>query len=82
MTKTPKAADAVPATLAQAHEVLLRSRPRHEAEPDVWVAFHRHCAEMYAAVAKIDTGHRHEAGYWAAAEIRRAREIEDGVARR
>jgi len=46
------------------------------------VAFHRRGAELYAAVAKVDTGHRHEAGYWAASEIRRAQEIEDGVTRR
>ena len=78
----PVTRDSVLATLAQAHEVLLRSRPRHDAESGVWVAFHRRSAEVYAAVAKVDRGHRHEAGYWAASEIRRAREIEDGVTRR
>jgi hypothetical protein len=45
------------------------------------VEFHRRSAEIYAEVAKVDRAHRHEAGYWAGAEIRRAREIEDGVTR-
>jgi hypothetical protein len=71
-----------PVTLAQAHEVLMRLRPRHEAEPLLWVEFHRHSAEIYAEVAKVDQAHRNEAGYWAGVEIRRAREIEDGVTRR
>jgi hypothetical protein len=71
-----------PATLTEAHEVLVRLRPRHDAEPLVWVEFHRRSAAVYAEVAKVDQAHRQEAGYWAATEIRRAREIEDGVARR
>ena len=57
--------------------MLLRSRPPLDAEPLVWVAFHRHCAEVYASTAKVDASHRHEANHWAGSEIRHAREIED-----
>ncbi len=64
-------------TLAEAHEALLRCRPPYDAEPHVWAAFHRRSAEVYAHIAKVDGRHRHEAGYWAAAEMRRARDLED-----
>jgi hypothetical protein len=69
----------VPATLAEAHEVLWRERPKRDAEPLVWVAFHRHSAEVYARVAKVDLQHRYEATQWAGIEIRRARDIEHGL---
>lgn len=66
-----------PATLAEAHDVLWRRRPKRDANPLEWVAFHRHSAEVYAQTAKVDLRHQHEATQWAGAEIRRAREIED-----
>lgn len=66
-----------PSTLAEAHEMLRRQRPKLADGPLVWVAFHRRCAEVYAEVAKVDLAHRHEAQYWAGEEIRRAREIEE-----
>ena len=65
------------ATLAEAHEALLRCRPSYDAEPQVWAAFHRRSAEVYTNIAKVDVRHRHEAGYWATAEMRRARDLED-----
>lgn len=65
-----------PQTLAEAHEMLTHARPAHNAEPLVWVAFHRRAAEVYAHAAKVDLNHRYEATHWAGAEIRQAREIE------
>ncbi|MGB3444501.1 MAG: AMED_5909 family protein [Actinophytocola sp.] len=68
--------DRVPATLAEAHEVLTHRRPRLDADPRLWIDFHRHGAEVYARTARTDERHRHEATQWAATELRRAREIE------
>jgi hypothetical protein len=65
-----------PATLAEAHEVLVRLRPRHDADPLAWVEFHRRSAQVYAGAAKLDVAHRQEASHWAGSEIRHAREIE------
>lgn len=65
-----------PATLAEAHEVLWRERPKRDAEPLEWAAFHRHSAEVYAHAAKVDQRHRYEASQWAGLEIRKARDIE------
>jgi hypothetical protein len=67
---------AVPSSLFEAHEVLWRQRPGRDAAPAAWVAFHRHCAEVYARTAKVDVRHRHEASQYAAIEIRKARDIE------
>ena len=69
--------DPAPATLMQAHEVLRTQRPKLADEPAAWITFHRHSAEVYAAVAQVDTDHRYEAQVLAGQEIRRAREIED-----
>jgi hypothetical protein len=66
----------VPSSLIEAHEVLRRQRPARDADPLKWVALHRHSAEIYAATAKLDLRHRHEATQFAGIEIRRAREIE------
>ena len=68
--------DRQPQTLAEAHEILTHARPPHDAEPLVWIKFHRHAAEVYAHAAKADLNHRHEANHWAGSEIRHAREIE------
>lgn len=65
-----------PRTLAQAREMLSRSRPARDAEPSEWITFHRHCAQVYGQMAKVDARHQHEATQYAAIEIRRAREIE------
>jgi hypothetical protein len=69
----------VPSSLFEAHEVLWRQRPSRDADPAVWIAFHRRSAEVYAATAKVDVRHRHEASQCAAIEIRRAREIEHRI---
>lgn len=66
-----------PSTLAEAHEVVWRRRPRRDADPLEWVAFHRHSAKVYSETAKVDLRHHHEATQYAGLELRRAREIED-----
>jgi hypothetical protein len=65
-----------PASLAEAHEALWRQRPAQDAEPLVWVAFHRCSAEVYARAAKADPEHKTEALQYAGMAIRRARDIE------
>lgn len=69
-------ADSQPRTLAEVHEMLIHARPARDAEPSVWIAFHRRSADAYAQTAKVDIQHQHEATQYAAIEIRRAREIE------
>jgi len=66
----------VPSSVFDAHEVLWRRRPSHDATPAEWAAFHRHSAEVYAAAATVDRPNRQEASQYAAFAIRRAREIE------
>jgi hypothetical protein len=66
----------LPSSLYEAHEVLWRQRPSHDADPTEWIAFHRRSADIYAETAKVDVRHRHEATQYAGIEIRRAREIE------
>jgi hypothetical protein len=72
--------DPTPATLAEAKELLGQRRPKRDAGPRAWVAFHRHCAEVYAQVAKADLAHRFEAQAYAGQETRQAREIEEQLA--
>jgi len=66
----------VPATLAQAHELLWQQRPAKDADALVWVEFHRHGAEVYSRVSAVDARHRHGALVCGGLEIRKAREIE------
>jgi hypothetical protein len=68
--------DQQPVTLAEAEEMVWRLRPARDAEPSVWVAFHRRSATVYGQVADVDTRHRHEALQCAGLEIRKARTIE------
>lgn len=68
--------DRQPRTLVEAHEAVWLQRPGLDADSAVWVAFHRRSADVYAAAAKVDRGHRREASQCAVMEIRRAREIE------
>jgi hypothetical protein len=63
----------------QAHEVLGGERPGEGAAPEVWLAFYRRSAQVYATVAEVDRGHHHEALYWSSREGRKAEEIEDGL---
>jgi hypothetical protein len=65
-----------PSSVFEAHEVLWRRRPSHDAAPVEWAAFHRHSAEVYAAAAKVDAPNRQEASQYAVFAIRRARQIE------
>lgn len=69
--------DQQPSTLSEAHDVVWGMRPKSDADPLVWVAFHRRSADVYSRTAKIDLRHQHEATQYAGIEIRRAREIED-----
>lgn len=66
-----------PATLYEAHDLVLAQRPKLAEAPDAWVRHHRRAAEVYAQVATVDENHRHEAQYLAGREIREARAIED-----
>jgi DNA-binding IclR family transcriptional regulator len=68
--------DQSPSTLQEAHELLWRARPRTDADPQEWAAFHRHCATVYAATAKVDPQHQYEATQCAGLEMRKARDIE------
>lgn len=63
--------------LMQAHEILAQERPRRDVSPQVWLAYYRRSAAIYAEVAETDRGHHHEAIYWSSRESRKAREIED-----
>jgi len=65
-----------------AHELLSRERPSDSAGPEVWVAYYRRSAQVYATVAEVDRGHHHEALYWSSREGRKADEIEAGLRRR
>jgi hypothetical protein len=65
-----------PATLAEAHDLLWRQRPARDADPLVWVKFHRHSATVYQQVSQVDVHHRYEAVQCAGQEIRKARDIE------
>lgn len=81
MARTPQAnRNREPTTLAEAHEHVRRQRPKLDAKPLAWAAFHRSSADVYARVAKVDLAHRHEAQCHAGLEIRQAREIEDDQA--
>jgi hypothetical protein len=51
----------VPATLAEAHDVLWRQQPARGADLREWVAFHRYSAAVYSETAKVDQRHHHEA---------------------
>jgi hypothetical protein len=66
----------IPATLADAHEVVWCQRPARDADPQAWVDFHRNSALVYSRTASVDVGCRREALLCAGMEIRKAREIE------
>ncbi|MFL6124966.1 AMED_5909 family protein [Actinophytocola sp.] len=72
----PMRVDQTPSTLQEAHELLWRARPRADADPQEWAAFHRHSATVYATTAKVDLRHRYEATQCAGLEMRKARDIE------
>jgi hypothetical protein len=70
------AKSALPRTLMQAHEELVRIRPCRKAALPVWLAYYRQSAEIYEQIAKTDPTHDGEAMYWAERERVRAKRIE------
>jgi len=64
-----------PRTLRAAHEVASNRRPDAEANPVVWLAFHRANARMYQTISDVDRWHHHEALYWADYERRKVAEV-------
>jgi hypothetical protein len=70
--------DTMPATLAQAHEALLKVRPSSNAPLTAWRLFRELAARVYTEVADIDRFHHHEALAWAGWERNKA----DGLRRR
>jgi hypothetical protein len=76
MDKTAKPGP--PRTLIEAHEALVRIRPRRDASLAAWLAYHQQSAALYAELADIDRGHHHECLYWA----QRERENAQGIAAR
>ena len=54
MDKTAKPGP--PRTLIQAHEALVRIRPKRDASLAAWLAYHEQSATLYAELADIDRG--------------------------
>ena len=73
MDKTAKTEP--PKTLWQAHEALVRMRPKRDAPQTAWLAYYQRSAALYAELAEIDRGHHHECLYWAEREQEKANEI-------
>jgi hypothetical protein len=71
--KTRKPAE--PRTLMEAHDALVKIRPKSAAPLEQWRAYYEQSAALYAEIAEIDRGHHHEALYWADKERRSAEEI-------
>jgi hypothetical protein len=69
-------------TLREAHEVLHREWPGHDAPGSAWLAHHQRAADLYADVAAIDPEHRHEAMYWARQERDAAKAVAERMAHR
>jgi hypothetical protein len=65
-----------PQTLMQAHEELVRIRPRAKASLAAWLSYYRHSVAVYQRVAETDFGHDGEALYWAQRERAHAKQIE------
>jgi hypothetical protein len=59
----------------QAHEALVRIRPKSGASSAAWQAYYERSVALYQEIAEIDRGHHHEALYWAEREQRKAAEI-------
>ena len=64
-----------PRTLMQAHEALVRIRPKREASLAAWQSYYERSAALYRQIAEIDRGHHHEALYWAEREQHKATEL-------
>ena len=59
----------------QAHEALVRIRPKRDAPQAAWLAYYQRSAALYAELAEIDRGHHHECLYWSEREQEKANEI-------
>ncbi|HEU0089241.1 MAG TPA: AMED_5909 family protein [Pseudonocardiaceae bacterium] len=64
-----------PRTLKEAHELLMRLRPREDASLEAWLRYRQRSAALYAEIADIDRFHHHEARYWAELEQETAKKI-------
>ncbi|MGH3939509.1 MAG: AMED_5909 family protein [Pseudonocardiaceae bacterium] len=64
-----------PRTLMQAHEALVRIRPKGQASLETWKSYFERSVALYREIAEIDRGHHHEALYWAEREQKKATEI-------
>lgn len=64
-----------PRTLMQAHEALVRIRPKGQASLATWKSYFERSVALYREIAEIDRGHHHEALYWAEREQKKAAEI-------
>lgn len=59
----------------QAHDALVRIRPKSDAPLAAWKAYYERSVALYLEIAEIDRGHHHEALYWAEREQEKAKEI-------
>jgi hypothetical protein len=75
MTVDKTAKPGPPTTLMQAHDALVRIRPKRDAPQAAWLAYYQRSAALYAELAEIDRGHHHECLYWAEREQGKAQEI-------
>jgi hypothetical protein len=66
-------------TLAEAHAMLEARRPESDEGILAWVAHHRWCARVYAAVADTDPVYSAEASAWARIERREAQTLEENL---
>ncbi|HEV8556973.1 MAG TPA: AMED_5909 family protein [Actinophytocola sp.] len=70
----------MPTSLAQAHEAVSTVQPSGNAPLSVWLAYHRHAAEVYAETAEVDWAHHHEARHWMSLERAMVSELERQIA--
>ena len=75
MTVDKTARPGPPTTLMQAHDALVRIRPKRDAPQAAWLAYYQRSAALYEQIAEIDPGHELEALYWAQREKIRAANI-------
>lgn len=61
--------------LMQAHDALVRIRPKGDASLAAWKVYYERSVALYREIAEIDRGHHHEALYWAEREQKSADEI-------
>lgn len=72
MTVDKTAKPGPPRTLMQAHDALVRIRPKKDAPQAAWLAYYQRSAALYAELAEINRGHHHECLYWAETRTRKS----------